>query len=146
MNEPVLQIRLKKQLSGGRVPHLLQERVHRNKPQKYCESTHAHTATLYQSFPSHVVQYSMLLEIYFCSCNKQGGVGEELRFLTPHHQAFDFSPTAYSSLGMGNVRRQSTVAVCARVPAAYQAKAFSADCSHTHTFFSTLMKTENPVR
>lgn len=31
MNEPVLQIRLKKQLSGGRAPHLLQERTVENK-------------------------------------------------------------------------------------------------------------------
>lgn len=31
MKEPVLQIRLKKQLSGGRVPHLLKDRVNHSK-------------------------------------------------------------------------------------------------------------------
>lgn len=31
MNDPVLQIRLKKQLSGGRAPHLLQEGIQINK-------------------------------------------------------------------------------------------------------------------
>lgn len=44
MNDPVLQIRLKKQLSGGRVPHLLQERVHRNKSARKTLNQHTHTA------------------------------------------------------------------------------------------------------
>ncbi len=112
MNDPVLQIRLKKQLSGGRVPHLLQERVHRNKSEKYSESTYAHyVATNFPPTPC-TMKHSMFSDMHFCSCNKEAeGGGNTSSHPTIKPLTFHLLHTA-SSLGMGNVcrrERQETV-------------------------------------
>lgn len=114
MNEPVLQIRLKKQLSGGRVPHLLQEGVHENKSKKYCEQIW--TQQQYHKFHSHVVhsEICMLLGMRFCSCTKET-VGVVVLVLAVPHPiikplTFHLLHTA-STVGMEKVcrrRRQET--------------------------------------
>lgn len=114
MNEPVLQIRLKKQLSGGRVPHLLQETITRKQSEQYrktmhhcLHSNHQHIQRYSMAVP-HILKSSVWLFTY---C---------LLLLFYEWEMF---------VG-GKTQRQSTLAVCAQTP--IEAKALSADSSHTH--------------
>lgn len=133
MNDPVLQIRLKKQLSGGRAPHLLQEEKKKIQRNNFREIQWAHTQTHTRStINSPTLGRTTLRE------RKVVSGGQVQHFLTSGRQAVDSLPTALPQ-GMRRAwGKQETVsphkAVCGQVPAAGKAKALSADCHHTYTF------------